>query len=647
VFIPLLSLPGILGQFLIFIPITVITVLTVALILSLTVLPAYVSVLIPDPHQARRKKSRFPRWNRFGDAFRHWFDDRVDRVTESYRSKLEWLLTKRFRRLTAFAVTILLFILSFRIPLPFELFPSGDSPMMSVSLRMPQGTVTEKTQQPTALVENILLRQPEVSRVRSVVSGSAGDLTIELLTNKDRERKGLMTSKELENKWEPLFDSIARRYGATVRIGTASMGPPSEAPVAFRVIAEDRNRLPEAEAVTNELTDLIKTIPGTSGVTNNIEKIPGEFRFRVNRERAVALGVIPEQIPGLTRTALKGQTAATIARDGRDIDITVEFDDSGFTTIEELKRLKIYTPAGVGIELGQVIDIEQEDALSAINRQDGDLAFTVSSLVGDGGNAQAITLAAQEKIAALDLPAGVAVADAGENQENAGLIFGLLSGLVIAVLLMFLIIVTQFNAFFQPLLILFTILFAQIGVAVGLYLTDTPRSLPYLIGVISLAGIVVNHAIILVDQINNLRDRRRESGEADIVVPAAVEGGASRILPVVLTTLTTTVGIIPLIFQDAFWEGLSFTIVFGLLFATVLTLFLTPALYVEVETEPGVLTAFLLASLTGAVAVSQLLGGQIVPAAIIALVATLLFGLAAYLIRRGERLVVVKASPEI
>ena len=193
-------------------------------------------------------------------------------------------------------------------------------------------------------------------------------------------------------------------------------------------------------------------------------------------------------------------------------------------------------------------------------------------------------------------PSGIEVVVAGENEENADLISELSRGLIIAILIMFLILVVQFNAFLQPLLVLFTILFAQIGVSLGLWLTDTPRSLAYILGVIALAGIVVNDSIIMIDRMNeNRRARQKDpSNEEEEFVETPeqikediIETGGSRFIPVILTTLTTSAGIIPLIFQDEFWAGLSYTVIFGLMVASFLTLIVTPATYYQIQREPG------------------------------------------------------------
>jgi len=221
--------------------------------------------------------------------------------------------------------------------------------------------------------------------------------------------------------------------------------------------------------------------------------------------------------------------------------------------------------------------VEYKDALSKVSRHDGLLSFTVFSFLTDEGNTEVITNKILKKIenGEIHIPKGLRIDDGSENAENADLMATLVIDLFLAIFIIFLILVVQFKAYSPPLLILQTIIFAQIGVNVGLFLTDTARSMPYMLGIIALAGIVVNDAIILLDKIQkNIRSREFISQ-----YEAVIDAGKSRFIPVVLTTLTTSAGIFPLVFVDSFWEGLAYTVIFGLSFATILTLFFIPLGY--------------------------------------------------------------------
>ncbi|QQS58845.1 efflux RND transporter permease subunit [Candidatus Peregrinibacteria bacterium] len=603
VFIPLLSLSGILGQYLSFIPVTVIIVLSVSLLVSLFLLPSYASFLMKK--SSGSIKPRFFRNTRlFGAALRKRIDRRVQNFIRWYQSILRFLIQDRFRRLGLFGLAFFCFFASFHIPIPFVLFPSGDAPSLTIAIELPEGISEKRTLEASLPVEDEILTFPEVKFIRTAISGKTANIYVEFLPEEDRKRLKMRTSKELENIFSERTAPIVEQFGASVRVQSAANGPPSDFPVGFRVIAHDRNAIEDAKKFAEELTELLITIPGTTGVRNDIEEIPGEFQFQVRRDRALALGIDPESIPIVVRSAIQGTTAATITRNTRDIDIVVEYPEKDFTSLDDIESLSVRTDKGESVPLREVVTVERNNALAAIRRSEGDIAFTLSSLLAPEGNAAEVTdafLAKKEEMG-ISTPEGIDVTVVGENEENAGLIADLSRGLVIAILIMFLILVVQFNAFLQPILVLFTILFAQIGVSIGLALTGTPRSLAYILGVIALAGIVVNDSIIMIDRMNENRRARQKNPldeeEEFIETPEQikediVETGGSRFIPVILTTLTTSAGIIPLIFQDQFWAGLSYTVIFGLLVASFLTLIITPSIYYQIQREPGATLLFI------------------------------------------------------
>jgi multidrug efflux pump subunit AcrB len=609
VFLPLFFLPDIMGKYLAYIPITVSLVLTFALFISLFLIPSYAGMLLKvsnseldnnppiPPSQGGtaspceggegelRSKRGCPGALRGLDkkcgllsSMREKIDSLFEKYIEQYRKLLLVLVKTRLRRWIIFGVTFLLFFGSFLLPTKFEMFPTADSPSLTITLEKEVGTIETKTLDEIIKIENLVLSYPEVEKITTSINGYTGSVYVEFFPQKEREDKGLKTSKELEFEWG---DTIKTLTKDKVQIKVAAQGPPSQSPVGFRVIAGDIENLNQAQEVTKALTKLVEKTPGTQGVSNTITQIPGEFRFIIDREKALKLGVPPESIAGIVRTAIYGSTVATISRGTQDIDIRVQFESDEIVSIEDVKKIMI-TPS---IPLSDLVSISKKSALSQINRYDGKLMFRVSSFLTKDGNTQEVTAAVMKQIsdgnsatsarAGISLPEGVTIEDASENAENAALFNALIGAGIMAILMIFIILVVQFNSFSQPLLILQTILFAQIGVALGLFLTDTPRSLAYILGVISLAGIVVNDAIIMVDKMN----KNLKSEEFTSRFEAIAAAGSARFIPVILTTLTTSAGIIPLIFVDAFWAGLSYTIVFGLMVSTIMTLFLIPVGY--------------------------------------------------------------------
>lgn len=601
VFVPLISLPGILGKYLSYVPITVSIILIISLLISLLLIPSYAAKIL-EHHKQRKAdlvngkitgtRARIrERFFKRGALMRKYFNAFEKRLVTKYSNVVKVLLSKRKWRIGIIYLTIVLFFLSFLIPVKFELFPGGDAPYIQLNMQQPIGTTKKKTLLYAIPVEQILLDQPEVKLISTSVNDNTASMYIELLDKEIRENEGLRYSVELANDLKDVFAEIKE---SEIRVENISGGPPSDAPVAMRVIAVDNTMLDKAQHVVADFKEILKNIEGTSGIRDNIEITPGEIRFTIDRDKSFTQHVDPDMVPAMIRTAFTGSTAATITRDGRDIDVIVQFHEGDIDSLEGIEKIQITNTQGQNISFGQIVDYEMHYGLSTIRRVDNNIAFTVSSLLADDGNAGEITKEFYEQIESYPLPDGIQIANAGENEENVELFAALASGAAIAFLVMILILVIQFNSFLQPFIILGTLVFGMLGVNVGLFITNTPRSLAFILGIIALMGIVVNDAIILIDQINKNRERSLSQnsqngiqGKEDLK-EVIIKSGISRFKPIILTTLTTAAGVFPLVFVDQFWAGLSYTVIFGLCVASFMTLFVTPATYYQIEHEKAI-----------------------------------------------------------
>jgi len=222
-----------------------------------------------------------------------------------------------------------------------------------------------------------------------------------------------------------------------------------------------------------------------------------------------------------------------------------------------------------------------ETAISKIDRIDTKITITVESDVVDGEVASNVQPVFTEFAQGYNYPRGTSFETAGEAAENADLIQGTLIAFGVALFLIFIILVLQFNSYGQPAIILYSVALALLGVNVGLLIMGLPYSMAFAIGFIALTGIVINNAIIYIDRINT--NTREGLPDMDAILYA----GKSRLVPMLVTTVTTVLGILPIAFQDQFWAGLGFTIVFGLITGTIMTLFVIPALYFQAFKEKG------------------------------------------------------------
>jgi len=567
VFIPLISLPGMLGQYLSFIPITVSITLVASLLISLTINPTFSSLLLKKRKEIRGKiqiRSFIKRFLKF--------------IETSYNRFVLIFIKTRFRRLGAFYIIFILFLLTFLIPIKFTMFPSSDTSMINIHAEKTIGTTKGSTLKAIKPIEKVLSKIPEIKSYELNVTDHKASFQVELTKKEIREEKEQRPSLELE---DDLAKELASIKGLEIKVVAAAKGPPSEFPVGFRVIIKDPSLMNTAQKTIRELKEILKSIEGTTGVTDDMENVPGDFYLKIDKKLAVAEGVDPLEIPSLIRTALQGSTIAIIDRNNVEIDVNLKLKKEEIKYVNEIKNLEIINKQGNRVKIGKFIELNLEPGLNLVKRRNNQISLTVSSLLEGDTTTQEVTNKMLKKLKDYETPDGITIENAGENAEQTDLLMALIQAFIIAVIIIFTILVTQFNSFSQPFLIILTIIFAQLGVNIGLYLTNTPRSLAFIIGAISLAGIVVNDAIIMVDQIN--RNRKRYPNKE--LLSNISSSSASRLQPIILTTLTTTAGIAPLVFIDAFWAGLGYTVIFGLSVASFLTLFITPGMYYQFEND--------------------------------------------------------------
>lgn len=557
VFLPLFFLPGIVGQYLSFIPITVTIVLLMSLFVALILIPSYSSILLKE----KQKVSKI----------RVFIDKIISKTILGYKKILKWVIYGFVKRWIIFLLVVALFISSFFLPSSFDFFPSADSDSINLEFTYPIGTPQKEVNVSIHDIEKKLYDIEEIKYFTTSIKDNVANISLTLFPMQERKEKNqknaFILEQEILETYENLDDYIA------LQVKRQKNGPPSDFPVGFRVIMDSNEFIEEGKQLVNQLINELKNIEGTQGIGSDALEIPGEIEFYLDKEKLLKLNIPYASIPIFVRNALEGVRVETFSYKNEDIDVVMRIFKDDIDTLDEVLDLEIQK----GVRLRDVVSLSYNNALSKINRKDGELSFTVFSFLTENGNTAVITEKVLEKVKSgvIKVPEGVRISDGSENAENEQLIQTLQVDLFLAIFLIFLILVVQFKSYSPPLLILQTIIFAQLGVNLGLFLTDTPRSMPYMLGIISLAGIVVNDAIILVDKIIKNIESKEFYSQYDAIINAA----SSRFIPVILTTLTTSAGIFPLVFIDSFWEGLAYTVIFGLSFATVLTLFLIPLGY--------------------------------------------------------------------
>ena len=579
VFAPLFFLPGIIGEFIAGIPYTLVFVLLASIFVALGLVPLIAIVL------TKKRRNRL-------EALQERY---TERVTEWYRHTLRRALgSNRFQRWFIRGLWGL-FVLALVLPVfglvQTEFFPQGNQDYVYLNIQTPEGTTLGETDLVTRQVEELLYHDPQVASFQTTVGassalaggmqgGTSGSNEANLTVNLPQGHS--FTSSQVVADLEKRLAPVT---GATIEVLQPNTGSPSSgAPIQIQFEGNDLNALIEA---ATKGAQLLATVPHVTNITSTTQNNGTEFDLTIDRAKAAALGVNPSQVAQTLRAAINGTKATTITTPSQNIDVVVKLNlNPNYTTLSQTSEttidsvLNLTVPGSKGpVLLGTILAASLGQSNASIAHKDKLRIETVSAYPDSHTTATAVTAQFQKELGTLNLPAGVSVSYGGEtqnvNQSFSNMFIALLAGLV----LMFMILIIAFNSFRYTFSLLAIVPLSLIGVIDGLALTGQPVSFSALLGVIALGGVIINHAIILMDSM--IRHMREEGSRPTIDV--VVDAAATRLRPIVLTTIATVIGMLPLSFTNATWAPLAFSIMFGLAFAIVLTLVLVPVLFYRIQ----------------------------------------------------------------
>ncbi|MFH1823001.1 MAG: efflux RND transporter permease subunit [Patescibacteria group bacterium] len=571
-FLPILLVSGILGEFLKVMPITITVTLLSSLFVALIIIPTLVSRFFPAGISSRKRSN---------NKINHYRVKILNNLKTKYINFLRYFLPNKKRRRVFIGLVWLVFFISVAVPvfglMEIQMFPDVDVNYFVINIKLPAGSTLEKTKLVAEEVEKVVASLPEVDNYVTnlgssgstdfISSGSGGShlgsITVNLVDKNLRNRK----SYEITESVRSDLDTI---QGAEVTAEELSAGPPSGAPIEVRLTGDELDKL---ESYAGQIVGYFKGIPGVINAKDSVEESTGDFTFTIDQQRANYYGLTVTNIALILRNAIYGAKASTVTINGADIDITVKYNKEFFNNVNDLKNILITTPSGVSLTLNEIASLNLEPSFLSISHRDGQRIVTITADTEKGVDLRKVFADFTNYQASLSLSDGYSINIGGELEDIQRSYQETFLSMILAVILIAFILVLQFNSFRQPLIIIFTLPLAIIGVLFGLNVLRLPFSFTAFIGIVALAGIVVNDAIILIDQINKNLKNGMEFYEG------IISGGLARIQPIFLTSITTIAGIFPLVFADELWRGLSVTVISGLVFSTVLTLLMIPIVY--------------------------------------------------------------------
>ena len=574
-FFPMMFWPGIMGDFMKYLPITLSLGLLASLFVGLVINPTMCSMWAAKPPEKRKAE--------------HWF-------IRGYRHFLRTGLTYPGMTLfLSFCLLIGVSVLYSKIGQGTEFFPEGDPERAVIDVRAPQGTHIRETDRLVRLIEErIEPFKPWLKHViTNVGSASAGmnliaseggphlaNITLVFYDFSERQRPSSDVITEIRK-------AVSDIAGAEIKVAREEDGPPTGAPVTVQIIGEDFDIL---ERLSNEAYDLIAAVPNIVNLRSDLEAARPELVFTVNRRNAMLSGVNTAVVGNFLKTAVFGEKVGTYRQFNDEYDITIRLPVSQRTDFDDLYRLHIPNAAGRPVPLSSLGQFEYRGGFGVINRIDQKRVVTLTA-DAEGRLSSEVLADVQTKLKKLNLPLNYDIKYAGEQEEQQAAVTFLSKAFATALMLVTLVLVIQFNSLMVPFIIMTTVVLSLIGALAGLLICDLPFGIIMTgIGVISLAGVVVNNAIVLLDYTRRLQHRGKG------LIEAAVEAGVTRLRPVLLTAFTTIIGLTPMAMgfsydfhsmtlvtkteSSQWWSNMAVVVIFGLGFATLLTLVVVPSLYV-------------------------------------------------------------------
>uniref|UniRef100_A0A7V3PTL7 Efflux RND transporter permease subunit n=1 Tax=candidate division WOR-3 bacterium TaxID=2052148 RepID=A0A7V3PTL7_UNCW3 len=575
VFLPLLLVRGLMQVFFRELVWAVVGALSASLLIAITLIPTLTSRYLPPPKTGVQK------------GIKAWSERFYRRLEELYARLIGWALAHR--RMVVLGAVILL-VISLGL-LPFigrEFFPSQESQRRIYAVEMPVGTDLKTTDQAVSQLENYILKEwsKELEGVavqlgsgtgfQAIFGGVTGAHTGQVILTLKPRRVRHHSVDEID---QAIRSYAARIPGLQVRVQEQSFTTMAGISSGIEIDITGYD-LGIADSLTRQVLSAIETIPGLVDIKSSREPGKPEIQLIVDRQKAALYGLTPYQIGTALRTQIQGNAPSTFRLAGREYDILVRLTENQRNELLDILGMNIIGPTGP-VPLKNLISVRTGTGPIEIERKNNQRVVKITAR-NVGISAGQLATKISRAIKPIPIPPGFNIQLSGSYQEMTSTFRDFALVLLIAIILVFVVMASQFESLRDPFIIMFTLPFAIIGVLWGLFLTRTPISIISLLGVLILVGIVVNNGIVYIDYTNQLRRKHGLS-----LFDAVKEAGRVRLRPILMTSLTTIFGMLPLAFQigegSELWSPLGRAIVGGMLVSTFLPLVFIPVLYTIFE----------------------------------------------------------------
>lgn len=554
---------------------TLIFALTLSLIVAVTLVPSIFAKLSGGKNGSKMEEKPSPIF---------------DKISEFYKNVIVLALK---HKIVVVLISIGMFILSMVVvatgAIGMDFMSSGDEGMISISITLPEGLDLEPSDYYVSMAEEKVSDIPEVeTMITQIGSGSVyssgssntASISLDLVSSKERKR----TTDEVEQDVVERLKEVPDCEINVSQSSSMSMGGTGDVQVDIK--GPDLDVL---EEIANQAKANVEQLSGFRNVETSLADSNEEAQFKVDKRKATLYGINTASIASTLRTAISGTDAVTVTIDDYDYDVNLKFKESSIDSIDDIKQIKIKSATGQEVPLSAFADITMADGLKSISRTDGDYSISITAKA-DGMDTNTASALLNQAVSQVDMPRDYSIDLGGTAEMMSESMSSLAIAMLIAIILVYMVMVAQFESFSKPFIIMFSIPFAFVGVVLALLISRITLNVVGMLGAILLIGIVVNNGIVLIDYIGQLREAKVQGSLEEIVA----KGCAARLRPVLMTTMTTIVGMVPSAL--AFGEGgdmmqpLAVVIIGGLSVSTMVTLILIPTVYLIFEKIQNVLS---------------------------------------------------------
>ena len=511
----------------------------------------------------------------------------LDRIYEkALRFVVSWRKTTVFVLIAIFCVSLLLIS-----KVPTEFFPPSDNARITMMIKMPQNVHVDYTTKVARQIDNIIAEKyPYIFMVSTSAGKSSSENAFAAMQTTGSHiinyniRMPRLSDMDRPTIFE-IADGLRKELAAipeirefTVTPGGSGGGMGGASTVDVKVFGHNMDN---AMATAKDLQKRLSQLSTMRDVQLSREDLQPEYNVIFDREKLAYYGMNSATAAQFIRNRIYGYECSKYREDGDEYDIVVRYDEPFRESIEEVENIILYSSMGRPVRLKEVAEVKETFSSPEIERENRQRIITVKGMVGAGVALGEAVAEVNTVLADYETPSGITL-ELGGSIEDQGEAFGdIATLLILIVVLVYIVMATQFESLIYPFIIMFTLPFAMSGVFIALWLTNTPLSIIALIGAIMLVGIVTKNGIVMVDYMNLLVERGMPVGDA------VIAGGKSRLRPVLMTSLTTVLGMVPMAMGigegSEIWQPMGIAVVGGLLMSTILTLFIVPALYAMLE----------------------------------------------------------------